>query len=155
MKNVLGFLLCLTPIFHTAAQTGVPSSDPNSGTEPSSGYAITERGPHHRVWQTMKVDESGQTNFSSYTELATGLNFLNPDTGQYEESNPAFEITKDGFAIARRGQHQVVLAPNLNAAEGVVDFQTPAGQRMRSGIIGLNLFDPVSGKSLQIASVTN
>ena len=49
----------------------------------------------------------------------------------------------------------MILAHNLNAPEGFIDFQTPGGQRMRSGIIGLNLFDPVSGKSLQIASVTN
>jgi uncharacterized delta-60 repeat protein len=88
----------------------------------------------------------------AYVELAAGLHFRN-ESGEWQESDPAFELTSDGYAVARRGQHQVIVSPNLNSAEGVIDMQTPDGKRLRSGIIGLNLFDPVSGKSLQVSSV--
>ena len=54
---------------------------------------VVETGPHHRVWRTGIVDEQGRTNVSSFTELATGLNFFNPVTGLYEESQEAFTIT--------------------------------------------------------------
>jgi len=42
---------------------------------------VVEAGPHHRVWQTISVDELGHTNISSYTELATGLSDLDPASG--------------------------------------------------------------------------
>jgi len=35
------------------------------------------------VWQTLTVDEEGQTNVGAFTEVAAGLNFLDPATGQY------------------------------------------------------------------------
>lgn len=120
-------------------------------------YSVTERGPHHRTWSS----QSRETNHlgklvvwtNSYVELATGLHYRDAETGQWLESNPGFELANDGFAVARRGQHQVIVAPNLNTPEGVIDLQSPDGKRLRSGILGLNLFDPVSGKSLQIAAV--
>ena len=74
---------------------------------------IIEVGPHHRVWQTTSVDEHGRTNVSSFTELATGLNFVDPATGLYEESREAFAITADGHAVAQKGQHRVAISPAL------------------------------------------
>lgn len=93
-----------------------------------------------------------QTN--SYTELATGLHYRDPISGEWRESDPSFELTEEGYAVAAKCQHQVIIAPDLNPPDGVVvDLQTPEGRRLRSGILGLNLFDPVSGKNLQIAAV--
>ncbi|MCW5553765.1 MAG: hypothetical protein KIS67_16605 [Verrucomicrobiae bacterium] len=93
-----------------------------------------------------------QTN--SYTELATGLHYRDPSSGEWRESDPSFELNEEGYAVAAKCQHQVIIAPSLNPADGVVvDLQTPEGRRLRSGLLGLNLFDPVSGKSLQIAAV--
>ena len=121
---------------------------------------MTERGAHYRVWSKV----SSQTNplgeleprTNSYVELTTGLHFRDPVSGEWVESDPSFELTPESFAVARRCQHQVIISPNLNSPDGiVVDLQTPDGQRLRSGIAGLNLFDPVSGKSLQIAVVRN
>ena len=60
------------------------------GADGPASYAITSRSPHSSVWQVTRVDESGQTNVSSYIELTTGLNFLSPETSQYEASDPAF-----------------------------------------------------------------
>ena len=74
---------------------------------PASVPVIVESGLHQRVWQTMTVDEEGQTNASSFTEVATGLNFLDPATGQYLPSQELFEIAADGSALAAHGQHRV------------------------------------------------
>ena len=56
---------------------------------------IVESGPHHRVWQRVTVDNRGRAITNSYTELATGLNFLDPATGRYESSQEEFRTTKD------------------------------------------------------------
>ena len=130
---------------------------PNAGNTDATvvvPYQVVAAGPHHRVWQTVSVDEQGQTNVSSFTELATGLNYLNPATGQYEESKEQFQIAKDGSAIATNGQHQVILAADINSG-GSVDLLTPDGQRLRSNPMGLVFFDTASGKSVLIAEVTN
>src|SRR6266487_5010167 len=89
-----------------------------------SAPAISEVGPHDRVWRSVTIDQLGNTNVHSYTELATGLNFLNPDTGRYEPSQERFEITKDGHAVARFGQHRVILSGDVNTG-GSVDMLTP------------------------------
>lgn len=119
---------------------------------------MTERGPDHSVWSKV----SWETNHigelvprtNSYVELASGLHYRDPNSQEWRASDPSFELTSEGYAVARRCQHQVIISPNLNRPDGiVVDLQTPDGLRLRSGIVGLNLFDPVSGKSLQIAAV--
>src|SRR6266704_3165116 len=76
---------------------------------PTDEPVIVKAGPHHRVWQTFTVDEQGQTNISSFTEVATGLNFLDPATGEYLPSQESFQIAADGSAIAAYGQHRVRL----------------------------------------------
>src|SRR5882762_6060214 len=76
----------MKPIFSLVVATALCS--PCFGAEVSlpsatSRPVVVEVGPHHRVWQTLTVDDQGRTNTSSYTELATGLNYLNPATGQW------------------------------------------------------------------------
>jgi hypothetical protein len=119
---------------------------------------VTERGPHHRVWSrvtwetNLVVGPAARTN--SCIELATGLHYRDPLSNEWRESDPSFELTKEGYAVAVHCQHQVRVSPNLNSPDGVVvDLLTPDGQHLRSGIVGLNLFDPMSGKSLQVATV--
>ena len=57
---------------------------------------IVSRTPHERVWQTVRVmaDESGvlTTNISAYTELANGICYQDPQTGQWKDAVPVFEI---------------------------------------------------------------
>ena len=94
-----------------------------------------ESGPHHSVWTwtTTDPDELGQpvTAEHSYVEVATGLNVLNPATQRWERSVEAFEVTPQGDFVARRGQHHVVIAANVNAG-GSVDVELPDGQRLKS-----------------------
>ncbi len=138
------------------AQTGTPGL--GSGLEAVDRYQIAGRGAHHRVWArvTWETNALGQlaAHTNAYTELATGLHYRDPSSGEWRESDPSFELSEEGYAVAAKCQHQVVIAPNLNPPDGVVvDLQTPEGRRWRGGIVGLNLFDPSSGKNLQIAAV--
>ena len=126
----------------------------NSDVTVLSPYQVVSAGPHERVWQSVTLDADGNTNVNSYTELATGLNFWNPSTGQWEESKEQFQIAKDGSAIATNGQHQVILAADINSG-GSVDLLTPDGQRLLSNPMGLSYFDTASGKNVLIAEVTN
>jgi len=112
----------------------------------SSAPVIVLSGPHHRVWQTLTVDEDGQTYTGSFTEIATGLNYWNPATDRYEESKASFQIAEDGSAIATHGQHQVRLAADINSGASV-NLVMPDGERLLSNPMGLSFFDYSSGKT--------
>jgi hypothetical protein len=117
---------------------------------------IVEVGPHHRVWQTVKIapDERGEMvqSESSYTEIATGLNWWNLKTETWEETVEAFEILPQGYAVARRGPHKVIIAGNINEG-GAVDIELPDGRRMLSNPMGLSYFDASTGRSVLLAEV--
>ncbi len=132
----------ISPV-QTALRQGVPD-----------GPTIIEIGPHHRVWQTVNIDEEGQSNASSFTEVATGLNFLDPATGEYLPSKELFQIAADGSALAALGQHRVRLDSDINSA-GSVDLLMPDDQRLISNPMGLSFFDYSSGKNILLAEVTN
>src|SRR5207247_3098935 len=118
----------------------------------SKSPAVVEVGPHHRVWQNVSAGEHGQTITNSYTELATGMNYLDPATGQYTESQATFEITSKGYAVASKGQHQAILAPNINSG-GSVDLRMPDGSRLLSNPMGLSFYDRSNGTNVLVAEV--
>lgn len=116
---------------------------------------ILERGPNHRVVRhvTRHTNDVGlvfaRTN--NYTELATGLHYQ--ENGVWKETKEEIEILPNGAgAVARQGGHKVIFAPNLNTL-GVIDLETPDGQRLRSHVLGLGYYDPASGRSEIIAVV--
>src|SRR6266498_2163044 len=117
----------------------------------SNSPVAVEVGPHHRVWQKMSADEHGQTITNAYIELATGQNFLDPATGQYTESQSTFELTPNGYALARRGQFQASLAPNINSG-GSVDLLAD-GKRFLSNPMGLSFYDLSTGTNVLVAEV--
>src|SRR5438445_2119850 len=91
-------------------------------------YQVVTAGPHERVWQKVTVDSRGVTNVHSYTELATGLNFWDHEKVTWEETQEQFQISPDGYAVATKGQHKIILAPDI-ATRGAVDLLGPDGQR--------------------------
>src|SRR5437879_338828 len=88
------------------AQTVSSSSDQKPGTE----FQIVSAGPHQNVWQKTTVDNLGQTNIQSYTELATGLNFFDPASSSFQPSRELFQIAPNGSAIATNGQNKLIIA---------------------------------------------
>jgi hypothetical protein len=79
------------------------------------------------------------------------MNFLDPQTGQWTESQELVEAVPGG-AIARHGQIQVIFANNL-ATAGAIDLQTPDSKRLISHVTGLSYFDASSGTNILIASI--
>ena len=145
--------LSLLSALNSQSQTVL--SDEPSKPAAAREYQVVERGPHHRkVERTMwQISPEGQSipHVSSYVELATGMYYQK--AGQWHESDPSFQIARNGWAEASQGQHQVRVAPNINAPEGAVVVTLPNGKVLRSAILGLSLFDCASGKSLQVAAV--
>jgi hypothetical protein len=89
---------------------------------------------------------------NSYKELCTGLHYLDPNTGQWLESQEVIEGFPGG-AVARQGQIQMVFANDL-ATVGAIDAQTPAG-RFRSHLLCLSYADSALQTNVLIAEVTN
>jgi hypothetical protein len=161
MKIISAILvaLCVSTCW-TNAQTisssrSASSVNPGQTAPSDTPYAVTEWGANHRVWQrtTYETTPDGRQipQIHKYTELATGLNFWNSTTGQWQESQELIESFPGG-AIARQGQHKVIFASNLNTAVAV-DMEMPDGQRLRSHVLGLSYFDTASGQSVLIAEV--
>jgi hypothetical protein len=110
-----------------------------------SDYAITQVGPHSRVWR----NSAGQ----SVTEIATGLNYW--DGQQWTPSDSSFQVSADGTAfVADKIQDPTRLAANLNI-QGAVTVTTPDNVTLRSTPIAIGLYDAASGKSVIVATLTN
>jgi hypothetical protein len=120
-------------------------------------YAVVERGPHYRVWQRVvpSADALGRASYTtnSYIELASGMHYCDPQSGQWMESQEVIEGYPGG-AVARQGQHKVIFANDL-ATAGAIDMQTPDGKRLTSHVLGLSYFDAATGTNVLIAEVTN
>ena len=162
MKSNLRILLGATVLmlsYQFAGSQTIPGPATAGAVFGDSQYQVVKRGPNSRVWERTEtiVTPDGQqsTLVHRYTELTSGLEFLNAQSGQYEDADPGFEITPDGYAIAQHAQHRVIISPVPNDAAGTVDLQTPDGKRLRSTLIALNLYDRASGKSMLVAEVTN
>jgi hypothetical protein len=144
--------VCFTAV-ETRSQSVQPSGVPN--VPPPSDYTVTQQGPHSQVWQrtTYELSPDGSIipRIHSYTELQTGLNHVDPVSGQWVASSDQITATATGAEIANC-QHQVVFAGNLNAA-GAVELTTPDGKRLRSNILGLAYYDTSSGQSVFFAEI--
>src|SRR5207244_171955 len=111
-----------------------------------------QRDADSSIWQRTTYEQlpSGEwiPHVESYQETATGLNFKNSETGQWEESSEEIELVAGG-AVAKHGQHKVIFAADL-ATVGAIDLETPDGQRLQSHMLGLCYFDRASGQSVFI-----
>ena len=144
-KHVIGVVALLASVLTLHGQTSLGLS--------RSPYVVVERGPHHRVWESVmsELGPSGETLWStnSYVELETGACYQ--ENGQWVDASEGIEIHPDG-AIAQHTQHKVIFAPNLKTL-GAIDLLTPDGKRMRSSPVGLAYYDAASGQSVWIGGV--
>ena len=129
----------------TAAQT-------SSKIDPTP-YTVQERALNHRVMsrviQTTDADGKSITKTNSYTELATGLHYL--QDGKLVESKAEITLLPQGGAAATQGQHKAYFPANLNG--GVIDLVMPDGRELKSQIRGLGYYDKASGKNVILAEV--
>ncbi|HEY1790221.1 MAG TPA: hypothetical protein VGJ73_18900 [Verrucomicrobiae bacterium] len=135
-----------------ASHSAVPSQ---ASTLPvSTDYVCVQRGPHSKIWRraVIETNQSGivRTNLHSYTELATGLCYL--ENGQYVDSVEQIDPVADG-AQAIHGRHQVHWAANANTPDGAVTLTTPDGKTLRSTVFGLAYYDTASGSNVMITQL--
>jgi len=118
---------------------------------------MLERGLHHKIWArpTLFTNAVGNVYWrtNTYTEVHSGISYLNPATGLLEDSSPDFVITPQSYAVASKCQHQLIVSSDVSDPQGVLDCSMPDGRRLRTGLVGLYVFSPVTGKSLQLAAV--
>jgi hypothetical protein len=114
---------------------------------------VTERGPHHRVWEHYTATTNSYQEVSvvtnTYTELQTGIHYW--DGKEWVESVEEILPYPKG-AIAQKGQHQVIFSPQFNVA-GVIDLLTSDGQRVRGTPVGLAYHDDATGKAVLFATL--
>ena len=131
------------------------SAQTKPGTVSESGFSISERGSHHKVWERTELvpapDGQMMELKRSYTELATGMHFKN-DKGEWEESEAKIDLLPNNAgAAASKGQHKAIFPPELKS--GIIELQTPDGQWLRSRVWGVAYFDASSGESVLLAEV--
>ena len=130
----------------------------NQGTIPQdTPYTVVQKDANSQIWERTTYEQLSNgdvvPHVHRYQEIATGLNFKDPDTGEWEESSETIELIPGG-AAARHGQHKVTFAADL-ATFGAIDVEMPDGQHLQSHLLGLSYFDRSSGQSVFIAQVTN
>ena len=143
---VVVLMLLLSTTFSNAQTTGVPGSAPNinqSAVPAPTPCAVISRDAHSAIWEqtTFELSPSGQVVPSQhgYTELATGLNFKDPKTGQWQPSREEIDILPDGTAVANHGQHSVIFPGDI--AQGVITLNTADGLKLQSSPIALSYDD--------------
>jgi hypothetical protein len=123
------------------------------GAEAEENIVITERGPHHRVWQqpVPVATHFNQTRWitNSYRELSAGMHYFKE--GAWLEASGEIELLNGG-AMARQGQHTVTWAANLNT-RGAIHLVAADGKVFDSHIIGLAYRDVATGQSVMIAEI--
>lgn len=106
-------------------------------------YAVVERGANYRILERTNYEAlpSGELipHVRRVTELATGLNFTNSQTGQWMPSKEEIDLLPDGSAAATQGQHQAYFPPDIYS--GVIEVVTPDGQHLKSRPVGISYDD--------------
>ena len=129
------------------------------GLRPAQGQGFQrppdDIGPNHRTWHFAAPDAAGSAGGGPLVELATGMNYFDPQLGAWVPSAPEFVPGADGNSfVADRVQQHVRLNANLNMvsavtltlADGIVVQATP---------VGIGLYSPETGQFSLIGSLTN
>src|SRR6266850_1234103 len=130
---------------------------------------LKEASAHHRLWvgsnelASSSQQISGATNWPAkhrsargrrVREMASGMHYWN---GAWFPSDPSFIFTNGAF-FAEKVQHRVRLASDLSTI-GSVTVMAPSGASggisIQSTPVAIALYDPASGRSVMLATITN
>ena len=144
-------IVCSITLFSACAQAQMISQVTNLPPQFVAYDQKADKGPHHRIVRNLRpaTRPGGQVS-SSYVELTTGMHYRDAN-GQWQETEEKIELFKNA-AMALNGPHKVIFNANANSA-GAVDLEMADGQRVRSHVLGLSVYDPASGNSQRIAEV--
>ena len=118
--------------------TGLQAQTPSSVTSqanvpPPTDYQVVQQDANSRVWQRETYDQGpdGQvvTNLHSYSEIASGLNYLDSG-GTWQASKEEIDLQPNGTARAVQGQHQAYFPANI--FDGEIELITPDHKTLKS-----------------------
>src|SRR5689334_13453362 len=136
VRNPVAFLLALSASFGTAQQAH-DSSTPDLGAGESYDFS-TAVGPHHRRIETVvqEFDPAGNPvqRLSHYTEVATGLNYLD-EQGTWQRTVENIDPHPEG-AAALFGYYKVIFKRQLHQS-GAIRLITPEGKEVKNHPLGL------------------
>jgi hypothetical protein len=131
------------------------SATGSTSVPPPTPYSIVANDANSRIWERTAYEQGpgGQVVAAkqSYTELATGLNYQDPTTGQWVPSKEEIDILPDGTAAATNGQHQAYFPSDIY--NGDIRVVTPEGDVLQSQPLGLSYDD--GSNTVLIAVLTN
>jgi hypothetical protein len=117
----------------------------NSPSPQDTEYAVVERGADYNIWQKTNYitgpDGQVESRVHKYTELGTGLNFVNSQ-GQFVASQEIILPQTNGGAAALFGSHQVYFPYDI--AEGVIETVASDGVHLKSQPAAVYYYDGVS-----------
>jgi hypothetical protein len=146
----------LNPVFAVAAAMSLSGEAfARERVLSTSAPMVKERRAHENEVEyvsTIQDDEGGvHQRTNRYVVLATGLNRWDSHRKSWVPANNEIEMV-NGRGVARGGQHRVTLAPSTKSAGGMIDLETPQGERITLQPVGLAATD-ASGRSVFIAEV--
>ena len=141
MKKSIIVIAFLAPVL-AKAQTGAAVSGTPAAPPSSAPYQVVERGAGHQVWQrTVQVagpNGSVVSRTNRYTEIASGLNFLN-SYGQFAPSKEQIDVLPQGGAQAVQGQHKVNFPGDIY--KSFITITTPDGKKLKGRPLLLSFDD--------------
>ncbi len=123
-------------------------------------YTSATIGANEKVWEQVMVRTNASVirgrsvkelsyHTNRVTELATGMNYWDPNSNQWLPSSEAITITATG-GKAVNGQTKATFSANINTL-GATDLQLSDGQHLKHHIEGLMYLDASSGESVCFA----
>ena len=148
--------IVLLTIGSTGLRAQTPPTATTQGNVPApTDYQIVQQDGNSRVWQReiYEQEPNGQivARPHKFTELATGLNYKDPSTGQWQPSKEEIDIQPDGTMCATQGQHQVYLPSDIY--NGQIELVTPSGVHLKSQPAALSYDD--GANTVLIGVLTN
>jgi hypothetical protein len=132
-----------------ANQPALPAPTAFSAVSRDGGSTVWERTVYERGPNGTIVPRK-----SRYTELSSGLNYRDQNTGQWTPSREQIDLLPAGGAFAAaatHGQHSARFP--LDISTGVIQLSTPEGKQLTSRPVGLFYED--NNNSVLIAILTN
>jgi hypothetical protein len=154
--KISSVVIVLLAIGSVGLRAQTSTTAPSQGNVPApTDYQIVQQDGNSRVWQReiYEQEPNGQivARPHQFTELATGLNYKDPSTGQWQPSKEEIDIQSDGTLAATQGQHQVYFPGNIYGGE--IELVQPNGVQLHSCPVGLSYDD--GSNTVLIAVLTN